>query len=119
MSTWKRHGYGLVIGSFLVISLALFLIFGWFVYVDEQLAHGEPVDVAQYVKLMIRDGNENLVSEWAQLLGQVVLLRYLLYVGSPQSKEASDRVEAKLDIVLHALDRGYVIEQLDLRYPRR
>ena len=52
----------------------------------------------------MRDTLENWQSEFLQLIWQVAGLALLLYVGSPQSKESDDRVEAKLDAVLHRLD---------------
>ena len=46
------------------------------------------VEVSGYVIEMLRDTFENWQSEFLQLLWQVVGLTILLYVGSPQSKEA-------------------------------
>ena len=56
-----------------------------------------------------------------QLLWQVGGLAALLYVGSPQSKENSDRMEAKLDAILRSLDpeKGeQLIKELDDRHSR-
>jgi hypothetical protein len=65
---------------------------------------------------------ENWQSEFLQLLWQVVGLAYFLYIGSPSSKEGSDRVEAKLDelIRLQAGDeKGQtLIDQVGQRYLR-
>jgi hypothetical protein len=47
---------------------------------------------------------ENWQSEFLQLLWQVGGLAFLLYVGSPQSKEGDDRMEAKLDEILRKVD---------------
>lgn len=41
---------------------------------------------------MSRDTLENWQSEFLQLVWQVAGLTYLLYVGSPQSKEEDDRL---------------------------
>ena len=49
---------------------------------------------------MMRDTLENWQSEFLQLIWQVGGLAFLLYVGSPQSKEGDDRVEAKIDEIL-------------------
>ena len=39
---------------------------------------------------------ENWQSEFLQLMWQVAGLSFLLYVGSPQSKESSERIEEKI-----------------------
>jgi hypothetical protein len=46
---------------------------------------------------------ENWQSEFLQLIWQVAGLSFLLYVGSPQSKESSDRMEAKIDLLAKSL----------------
>jgi hypothetical protein len=53
---------------------------------------------------MTRDTFENWQSEFLQLVWQVGGLAMLLWVGSPQSKEGDDRVEAKIDAILKVVD---------------
>ncbi len=79
-------------------------VFGWFTYVNEQMAHQQPVKVGDYTVQMMRDTFENWQSEFLQLLWQVAGLAILLHVGSPQSKEGDDRMEAKLDAILLAVE---------------
>jgi hypothetical protein len=43
---------------------------------------------------------ENWQSEFLQLMWQVGGLSFLLYIGSPQSKESSERMEAKIDLLI-------------------
>ena len=122
MSVWKKFGFAWVTTAFFLVSLVGHWFFGWKAFVDEQRAHGEPVEVGQYVTLTARDTLENWQSEFLQLLWQVVGLTYLLYVGSPQSKEEDDRLEDKLDAILKRLDpqgADELIRQLDERYPGR
>jgi hypothetical protein len=54
--------------------------------------------------LMMRDMLENWPWEFLQLVWQVGGLAFLLYVGSPQSKE-DNRIEAKVDAILRAVAR--------------
>ena len=71
---------------------------------------------------MGRDIFENWQSEFLQLLWQVGGLAYLFYVGSPQSKEGDDRMEAKLDEILQRLAPGEgqkIIDQIDEAYAGR
>jgi hypothetical protein len=69
-----------------------------------------------------RDTLENWQSEFLQLLWQVGGLAFLLFVGSPQSKEGDDRREEKLDILLRAAEgtrADLILAELDRRYPRK
>jgi hypothetical protein len=100
-----RYGYAWVTLGFFAISLIGHWVFGWFAYVDEQMAHGQPIEVSGFVVQLSRDTFENWQSEFLQLLWQVGGLAFLLFVGSPQSKEGTDRMEAKIDEILRRVDR--------------
>jgi hypothetical protein len=84
-SIWRRYAFAWITGAFFLLSLAGHWIFGWFAYLEEQRAHGEPPSFSSYVTEMGRDTLENWQSEFLQLLWQVGGLAFLLYVGSPQS----------------------------------
>jgi hypothetical protein len=104
MSIWKKKGYAwLTLGLFLV-SLALHWIFGWEAFKNEQAAHHQSIIVSDYLIEMMRDTMENWQSEFLQLIWQVAGLAFLFYVGSPQSKEGDERIEAKVDYILKQLD---------------
>ena len=118
---WSKYGY-------LWVTLILFLgslighwVFAWFAFVNEQAAHGESVEIAQYLVEVSRDTLENWQSEFLQMMWQVAGLAFLFYVGSPQSKENSDRTEEKIDKILAATDpenAQKIIKELDAKYPR-
>ena len=121
-SVWKRYGYGWVTLGFFILTLVGHWLFGWFTYVGEQQAHNQPVKVPDYVIQMMRDTLENWQSEFLQLLWQIGGLAVLLYVGSPQSKEGDDRIEAKIDAILMAVqpDKAEeVLEEIDREYAGR
>ena len=108
--------------AFFLFSLALHWTFGWFAYVDEAREHAQAPETMAYLMEMGRDTFENWQSEFLQLLWQVAGLAYLLYVGSPSSKENDDRTEAKLDALLQLVgrERGEeLIRQIDERHDRR
>ena len=118
---WKRYAYGWVTLGFFLISLVGHWLFGWFAYASEQAAHNAPVLVGDYTIQMMRDTLENWQSEFLQLLWQVGGLAILLYVGSPSSRESSERVEEKLDAILRAVDKDKaeaLIAKLDHDYDR-
>lgn len=58
-------------------------------------------------------------SKSLQLMWQVGGLSFLLYVGSPQSKESEQRLEKKLDTILQKIEPEKVqeiIEKLQKEY---
>ncbi|AOO81618.1 DUF6766 family protein [Bosea vaviloviae] len=119
---WSRYGFAWVTGGFFLISLAGHWLFGWFAYVQEQQSHQQPIVVSGYVVEMMRDTLENWQSEFLQLIWQVGGLALLLHVGSPQSKEGDDRLEAKVDAILRAVDRSdadRLIDEIDSDYARQ
>jgi hypothetical protein len=119
---WSRYGFAWVTGAVFLITLSGHWIFGWFAYVSEQQAHQQLVSAADYTIQMMRDTLENWQSEFLQLLWQVAGLAILLHVGSPQSKEGDDRMEAKIDAILLAVDpkKGdRLIDEIDHEYEGR
>lgn len=117
---WGRRGYLWVTLAFFLLSIVGHWIFGWFAYVEEQRQHGAVIEVSSYLIEMGRDTLENWQSEFLQLMWQVAGLALLLYVGSPQSKEGSERVEEKLDVVVRAVTQNgdEVIQKIDRKYLR-
>ena len=98
---FKKYAYAWLTLAFFLGSLLLHWYFGWKAFVDESMQHGQAPQTAGYLAEMLRDTFENWQSEFLQLLWQVVGLAYFLYVGSPASKENDDRIEAKVDALLH------------------
>ena len=120
-SVWRRYGYLWVTLVLFVGSLVGHWLFAWFAFVEEQVAHGEAVEVSAYLVEVMRDTLENWQSEFLQLMWQVAGLAFLLYVGSPQSKEGQDRTEEKIDAILSLIDKEQgekIISDLDSKYPR-
>jgi hypothetical protein len=121
-SIWSRYGFAWVTFALFAITLTGHWIFGWFAYVREQQDHGLAIEVAGYTVQMMRDTMENWQSEFLQLIWQVAGLAILLHVGSPQSKEGDDRMEAKIDAILLAVepDKGErLLDEIDNEYEGR
>ncbi len=121
-SIWKRYGFFWVTMTLFLITLTGHWLFGWFAYVNEQQGLQQPVEIGAYTIEMLRDTLENWQSEFLQLVWQVAGLAFLLHVGSPQSKEGDDRMEAKIDAILIAVQprKGEkVIDEIDTAYAGR
>jgi hypothetical protein len=99
----SRRGFLWVTLGFFLISLTAHLVSAWFAYVQEQQAHNQPVQTGDYLNMTFRDIMENWQSEFLQLMWQVAGLSFLLYIGSPQSKESSERMEEKIDLIMKKL----------------
>jgi len=120
-SKLQRYAYAWVTAGFFLISLIGHWAFAWPVYVQEQEEHQQPIEIKGYVTETMRDTLENWQSEFLQLIWQVAGLAYLLYLGSPQSKEGDDRKEDKIDAILKAVDpknAEETIKKLDTKYPK-
>jgi SNF2 family DNA or RNA helicase len=122
MSPLKKFGFAWVTLGFLVVSFIGHWLFGWFAFVNEQQSLGQPVETGPYVIEMLRDTLENWQSEFLQLLWQVVGLTVLLYVGSPQSKEAEDRTEEILKEIIRKVEPKEAekfLAELEQKFPSK
>lgn len=120
-SIWRAYSYAWITLGLFVFSIVGHWIFGWYVFVSEQQEHGQVVHFAPYFIEMMRDTLENWQSEFLQLLWQVGGLAFFIFLGSPQSKEGSDRLEAKIDFILKRVDPDGgdgVIRAIDRSYSR-
>ena len=119
----KGYAYAWLTLGFFVMSLILHWWFGWSAYLDDASSHGQQPEFNSYLVEVLRDTFENWQSEFLQLLWQVVGLAYFLYLGSPSSHENDDRLEAKVDALLHfhGKEGKEIIVKLDkhfVRHPR-
>ena len=118
----KYYGYFWVTLGLFIMSISLHWIFAWYTYIQEQIAHKQPIEFTDYFNQTFRDTMENWQSEFLQLIWQVAGLSILWYVGSAQSKEANDRLEEKVDLLIQKLDTENgkkLIQELDKKYPRK
>ena len=108
--------------GFFIISISLHWVFAWYSYLQEQEEHKQPIEFNGYLNETLRDTMENWQSEFLQLMWQVVGISILWFVGSSQSKESDDRLEEKIDLLIHKLEPEngkQLIQELDRKYPRK
>jgi hypothetical protein len=118
----RKRGFLWITFAFFVMSFAIHWTYAWFSYAEEQIEHNQPIELSGYFNQTLRDTMENWQSEFLQLMWQVAGLSFLLYVGSPQSKENEERLEKKLDAILQKLEpekAQEIIEQLKKGYPEK
>jgi hypothetical protein len=118
----KHYGFFWVTLGFFIVSISLHWVFAWYSYLQEQEEHKQPIEFNGYLNETLRDTMENWQSEFLQLMWQVVGLSILWFVGSSQSKESDDRLEEKIDLLIHKLEPEngkQLIQELDRKYPRK
>jgi hypothetical protein len=121
-SILKKKGYLWVTLALFLISLSLHWYYGYEAFKNEQIAHGQPINMSDYLTEMMRDTMENWQSEFLQLIWQVAGLSFLWFVGFPDSKEGEERKEEKLDYILKKLDpENYdkLMQELEAKYPKK
>lgn len=119
---FKKRGFVWVTLLFFIFSLVLHWYFGWKAFVSEQEAHHQPVIVNEYIIQMMRDTMENWQSEFLQLIWQVAGLAFLLFLGSPQSKEGDERKEEKIDYIIRKMDpENYarLMKEWEEKFPKK
>jgi hypothetical protein len=97
---WERYGLGIVLFAMWMTALGLHGYGEWAQATWCDLMEEIPWWLAWYTT-----ATENLASEFAQLFTFVVLSKYLRFIGSPQSRDGSDDIQATLDEILVRLDR--------------
>src|SRR5215212_9558461 len=97
MRQWVRdHSLGLTF-------IALWLLFwagqtwsNWAEYVSDQQAHHQATSAAGFLAFWGGRSLENLQSEMFQLASFVILSAYLIYRGSPESKDGDEQTQRSL-----------------------
>jgi len=119
-NAWNKRNYVWITAILFVLSIALHWTFGWKAFQNEQRDHGQTPKFNEFVIEASRDTFENWQSEFLQLIWQVAGLSFLFFVGSSQSKEGDERVEAKLDMILDQLygdEAANIKKNLKKKYP--
>jgi hypothetical protein len=117
MRAWVRdRGLGIVFVSLFLASWIAQLFFEWQVYVDEQREHGEGASfwTSDFWEAFGQSTFENWQSEFLQLAAFTIATAYLVYLGSSESPDSEERIEAKLDALLEqgGLDPAAIEETL-------
>jgi hypothetical protein len=99
---WIRdHALGLLFASLFLLTWAGQAVVQWFEYADDQHTHHAAATLGGFLLVFGRATLENWQSEFLQLASFVIFSAYLIYRGSPESRDGQDRLEAKVDQLLH------------------
>ena len=99
---WRAYSFVLVTGALFLFSWIGQLVAQWNVVANEAAREGREVLVGEFAAQFWASTLENWQSEFLQLCWQAAGLALLYFWGSSQSREQSDRVEAKLDYLMRA-----------------
>ena len=124
MREWIRdRGLGVLFVSIFLVSWMGQLVFEWLDYVNVASDHGEKaVFWSQgFWAAFWQSTLENWQSEFLQLSAFTIACAYLVYKGSSESSDGTERIEAKLDVLLEraGIDAADVERELPSKFRRR
>ena len=94
--TWKNFGLSIAFAILFFVSWAAQGLSEWQQYKEQQLQHGDQVELTGFVNEFAQSTLENWQSEFLQLFSFVVLSAVFIHHGSAESKDSDDRMEQTL-----------------------
>jgi hypothetical protein len=101
---WSNFGLSIAFLALFLISWIAQAVAEWGVFVQEQLAHHEPVSLGRFLVVFGQSTFENWQSEFLQLFSFVVFSAILIHHGSAESKDGTDRLEEAVKRIERRLD---------------
>lgn len=123
MRDWVRdRSLGILFVSIFFVSWVGQLAVEWLDFVHEQADHGASAEFwsEAFWATFWQSTLENWQSEFLQLSAFTIACAYLVYKGSSESSDSSERMEAKLDALLEkqGVDPAEVEKALPLKYQK-
>jgi hypothetical protein len=120
---WIRdRSLGVFFITLFLVSWAGQLVFEWLSYADEQREHDSAARFwsADFWQTFWQSTLENWQSEFLQIATFTIAAGYLVWKGSSESPDSSERTEAKLDALLEkaGLDPKEVEAELPLKHQK-
>jgi hypothetical protein len=97
---WRDYSLSILVGTFFVVSLLLHTVFGWWEYAADQKAHGDEATLWGDSGYVIYWGEwtfQNWQSEFLEVLILIVLTKYFIHKGSPESRDSQDEMQAAIE----------------------
>ena len=105
--------------ALLVASLALAGVTGWIDYLAAAAARGQVASAPGFTLHLAHELALHWQAAFLQVLWQVVGLALVLQLGTATARERAERVERKLDALLHYLALDREREEIDSNGERR
>jgi Domain of unknown function (DUF6766) len=124
MRDWLRdRGLGVLFVSVFAVTWIGQLVFEWLEYVHDAADHGEEAVFWSEAFWVVfwQSTLENWQSEFLQLSAFTIACAYLVYKGSSESADGTERIEAKVDFLLErqGIDPQDVESTLPPKFQRR
>jgi hypothetical protein len=124
MRDWLRdRALGVLFVSVFTVTWIGQLVFEWLEYVHDAADHGqEAVFWSEAFWVVFWQSTlENWQSEFLQLSAFTIACAYLVYKGSSESADGTERIEAKVDVLLErqGIDPKDVVSTLAPKFQRR
>jgi hypothetical protein len=121
IQAWLRdRSLGVFFLTLFLVSWAGQLFFEWKVFADDQAEHGTAATFwsADFWETFWQSTLENWQSEFLQLATFAIAAAYLVFKGSSESPDSSERMEHKVDALLRAqgVDPADIEADLPLKY---
>jgi NTP pyrophosphatase (non-canonical NTP hydrolase) len=102
---WQNYSLSLVLAGLFLLSWLLQFLFQISVETHQAMQHGQNFEWNEFWASFFKDTFENWQSEFLQLLTFVSLTAFLMHRGSPESKDADEQMEKRLDRIEASLKR--------------
>ena len=109
MQLLRNYGLGIVLFLLFLGSWIGQGIFQWQEEYSQAQMHGQELTSEEFIPSFLSRTFENWQSEFLQLGAMVVLTSFLIFKGSPQSKDGDEELKRKLERIdekLNALTKG-------------
>lgn len=104
---WRDYSLSIAVGTLFVVSFILHAIFGWFQYVADQEDQGAQATLFGLHGFVTYFGEwtfQNWQSEFLEVLLLIVLTKYFLHKGSPESRDSQDEMMAAIERIEKQLE---------------
>ena len=105
MKIFEEYSLSIILFSLFLISWILHGMFQWQNFVSQQESHNQPVITSEFVNEFLSATFENWQSEFLQLFSFVVLAKYFIHKGSPQSRDGDDEMKAMIQDIQRQLEK--------------
>lgn len=103
LHVWQDFGLSIALAVLFLTSWFGHALSQWQEFTDEQAAHGQSVEMSDFLAAFSSTTFENWQSEFLQLFSFVVLAAMLIHRGSAESRDSDDRMEQALQRIEDAL----------------